>query len=102
MAKQEVRCYSKNCTELENRLSDWFRDNMPNEDWGLQPENIHSLQEHVDGYINQREAYTNNDPELETLIDDFLRIAVSDIEGTFEYTTSGYDIVIKALTTFGL
>ena len=102
--EEKVRMYSIECTELENHLSDWYRDNLPNEDWGLQPENEHCLTAFVDGYSDpdNREAYTGGEPENEKLMDEFLRIAKADIDGQWEYNIPEYEIVLKALTTFGL
>jgi len=99
-------------TELENHLIQHFKNLKDGFLDGLDVDgpvrdskgrtNSHLLQEHVDGYSDQREAYTNNEPENEALMDDFLRYAVADIEGQFEYSVVAFERIIEALTTFGL
>ena len=89
------------CTELELHLFQWFEENQPNEDIGIQDRDEHSLIEHVHGYESQRDAYVDGS-EQEELMDAFLRIAKDDINGGFEYSPNAFETIIKAITTFGL
>jgi hypothetical protein len=93
------------CTELELHLFQWFQENQPNEDFGIQDCDEHSLEEHIMGYEKARREENNayeNTPEDTELMDKFLKIARADSEGQFEYSPVAFEIVINALTTFGL
>lgn len=92
-----------NFTELELHLIQHYRDSEPiiYPDMPYHAEH-HVLEEFVDGYTNARDAYSDGSEEQEQLMDSFLKIAKADIDGGFEYTSGAFEIVIKALNTFGL
>jgi hypothetical protein len=80
-----------------------YRDNTPNEDWALNYEDTHSLTEFVEGYENARKkGHPYESEDQVELMDDFLKIAKKDIDGSYEYKAEGCERVIEALTTFGL
>lgn len=94
---------SPNCTELEHHIIDHFT-GLPGWDdsgWIDMPEDEHCLQEFHHGWSEAKDAYASTPEEIE-LIDKAIAILAADIEGSFEYTSSGCLIIIKAMETFGL
>ena len=91
-----------NTTELEQHLVDHYRDTEDGFIDGIETKKDHFLSEFVDGYTRAPDAYASTPEEL-ALLNDFLRIANADIEGSYEYNSNDFiNIVVKALDTFGL
>lgn len=92
-------------TELENHLIEWHRHNNPNNGFldGVEDDEAdqHVLVEFAKGYKENRESYASS-KEDEELIDEFLRVAEKDIDGSYEYQVKDFEKVLAALNKFGL
>ena len=105
-----------NRTELELHCLHYFKsikEPITDKDLATYYATTHILEQYVDGYKRVDEsdgryvyADSSDDESYDNdakLIEDFIRIAKSDIEGSYEYNYTEYeDIIEKALAKFGL
>lgn len=96
-------------TELEVHVFDHFKGSKdPEFSVDNLKENSHLLIEWFDGYQYKNDdgkyCYADpNDPSHEKLLNDFIHIVGSDIEGSYEYNANDFtNVILKAIETFGL
>lgn len=91
------------CTELELHVLQAFRDDGEPMDLAYVPEDVHILQEFLDGYKTEG-AYINehSTEEERKMMSDFIILVEADIAGGADYTSGVFDTVIKAIRHFGL
>lgn len=89
------------CTELELHVLQALRDGGEPLDLEYIPEDVHVLQEWVDGY--KTGAYINEDSteEERELLNDFIMLAELDINGA-DYSPYSFERIMKAIWHFGL
>lgn len=96
-----LRIDNPECTELESHLIQYYteiRKGTGFED-SIDNYNQHVLQEFVNAYSTGNYSEDEEDKEL---IDKFLRIAKSDINGNHQYNYDDFTFIVHIINNFGL